>query len=133
MNLKACPVCGKLLVGKKSLNTFCSRSCSASRPNPTKVQNNLERRRKVCLNCKQIILHPKVYCNVTCQHAYQTLTRIESWLSGTIDLTTVSGCSATVRKYLLETSGHKCSKCGWNEVNTTSNKVPLEVNHIDGT
>lgn len=37
-----------------------------------------------------------------------------------------------VRRYLLEKFNSKCIKCGWGEVNATSGKIPLEVNHIDG-
>jgi len=26
----------------------------------------------------------------------------------------------------------KCAKCGWGEINTYTNKIPLEIEHIDG-
>ena len=37
-----------------------------------------------------------------------------------------------IRRILLKSVGNKCSQCGWNEVNSTSNKCPLEIDHIDG-
>ena len=37
-----------------------------------------------------------------------------------------------VRKYLLEKYENKCSACGWNSLNTFTNTIPLEVEHIDG-
>jgi hypothetical protein len=40
--------------------------------------------------------------------------------------------SAHVRRYLFEKYDSKCCKCGWAEVNPTTGKIPLVVNHIDG-
>lgn len=40
--------------------------------------------------------------------------------------------SAYVRRYLFEKYESKCCECGWSKVNPTTNKVPLEVEHIDG-
>lgn len=40
--------------------------------------------------------------------------------------------SAHVRRYLFEKYDSKCCECGWNKVNETTGKVPLEVEHIDG-
>ena len=33
---------------------------------------------------------------------------------------------------MREKFGNKCSRCGWCEVNPITNKVPLEVEHVDG-
>lgn len=33
---------------------------------------------------------------------------------------------------MLEKSSYKCSQCGWSEKNPISNKIPLEIDHIDG-
>lgn len=40
--------------------------------------------------------------------------------------------SNQLRRYILEKFGHKCYRCGWAEVNPTTGKVPLEVEHLDG-
>jgi 5-methylcytosine-specific restriction endonuclease McrA len=32
----------------------------------------------------------------------------------------------------LDQAQHKCSKCGWCEVNPSTGKCPLESHHIDG-
>lgn len=37
-----------------------------------------------------------------------------------------------LRRYLIELHNNQCCKCKWKEVNVTTGKVPLEVNHIDG-
>ncbi len=40
--------------------------------------------------------------------------------------------SKRIRRYLIEKYGDKCSLCGWNQINPVTNKVPLEIDHIDG-
>lgn len=37
-----------------------------------------------------------------------------------------------IRDYLFKKFQSKCGKCGWNEINPITFKVPLEVNHLDG-
>jgi predicted restriction endonuclease len=37
-----------------------------------------------------------------------------------------------IRKYLFEKYDSKCCQCGWSEINPYTNKIPLEVEHIDG-
>lgn len=36
------------------------------------------------------------------------------------------------KRYLINKFGDKCMKCGWGEKNPTTDKVPTELNHIDG-
>lgn len=38
----------------------------------------------------------------------------------------------TYRSYLINVHGPKCMKCGWSEINTSTGKVPIEMNHKDG-
>lgn len=40
--------------------------------------------------------------------------------------------SAHIRRYLFEKYENKCAICGWSEINTFTNNIPLEVEHIDG-
>lgn len=37
-----------------------------------------------------------------------------------------------IRKYILNKYNNKCARCGWCEINKFTNKIPLEVEHIDG-
>jgi hypothetical protein len=138
MDTKTCPICGTPLLGKKKYNTYCSRSCSASRPNPTRTANNAIKRGRAgesrrCRECKAVLVNPvSIYCSTTCQQTYVYKKRIEEWLAGRLDLSTAAGCSVTARRYLLEEAGHRCSRCGWGEVNPATKRAPLEINHIDG-
>lgn len=36
------------------------------------------------------------------------------------------------RKYLFRKYDSKCQKCGWGEINKSTNLVPLQIHHIDG-
>ena len=37
-----------------------------------------------------------------------------------------------IRKYIFRKFNNKCSKCGWSEINPYSQKLPLEIEHLDG-
>jgi 5-methylcytosine-specific restriction endonuclease McrA len=36
------------------------------------------------------------------------------------------------KQYLIHLYGSDCMKCGWNEKNVITEKVPIELEHIDG-
>jgi 5-methylcytosine-specific restriction endonuclease McrA len=40
--------------------------------------------------------------------------------------------SSHIRNYLLEKANYQCSECSWSKINPFTNKIPLEINHIDG-
>lgn len=58
---------------------------------------------------------------------------IKRWKSGLED-GRVKGqvTSAHIKRYMLNKHNHRCSKCGWNEINPTTGKSPLQLEHIDG-
>lgn len=59
--------------------------------------------------------------------------KIKLWKDGNISA--MRGKTATahwLRDYLLEEHNYKCSECGWGEKNIYTNKIPLELEHIDG-
>lgn len=89
---------------------------------------------KKCKNCESDIPTRNVYCNNICQQEYQNKSLIERWLNGENFFGNGGGLLIPkwIRDYLLIESGNKCSECGWCEVNKFTNKVPLEIDHIDG-
>ena len=94
---------------------------------------NREKKEKKCLNCNNDIPNRNVYCNNKCQAEYQYKKTIEEWLSGkNIMSYGAIVISVNIRKYLFEIHNSKCQECGWGEINPYTNKVPLEVEHIDG-
>lgn len=92
---------------------------------------------RFCLNCKNklIFRHNIKYCSNKCQLNYQYLKWIDSWKkgkkNGNVGIT-VRAVSGSIRKYLSEKYGNKCSQCGWNKKHPITGNVPLEIDHIDG-
>ena len=63
-----------------------------------------------------------------CQHESQNKSNINKWLSGELSAINIAeGIKPWVKRYLIDKYGNKCSKCGWCEVNPTTNKVPIQV------
>lgn len=122
-----CPGCGKLTMNR----SFCSSSCSVRVSNTTRIRT----RRKplhVCPTCG-IETYNKKYCSTACHRVERYEILIPQWLSGEI-----SGCGESgealsfVRRWILERDGHKCSRCGWAEINPVTGKSPIAMDHIDG-
>ena len=141
-----CKNCGKEVIRtfadikkSKTNNFFCNRSCSATyngekHPKRKKVYN--ENRFKYCIFCKkELVKTQKKYCNNTCRNNHEYEKFLKKWFDGADD-----GCrgknkenkSTYIERYLREKYGNKCQKCGWNEINEYTGKVPLDVHHING-
>ena len=117
-NKKLCLSCSCEISYEKRQNKFCSQSCSAT-------YNNLKKNKKVsiCLNCDAELYGKKrTYCSLKCQQGAQRKQRVEN----------KTASHNVVRNYLISINGAKCMDCGWCEVNPYSNKVPIELEHIDG-
>lgn len=87
-----------------------------------------------------ICLHPpcnnytkRQYCSSICRGKHQSWIIVQAWKNGN-DIGYKKGyrLKRAVRLYILEKYNHKCSKCGWNEINSASGTSPIEVDHIDG-
>lgn len=74
------------------------------------------------------------YCSNKCYQEHKYKLYIERWLQGkeTGNKKSDGSLRAYVRRYVLEQAQNCCSRCGWNDVNPYSGKVPLTINHIDG-
>jgi hypothetical protein len=88
---------------------------------------------KTCQYCQKSIAKGK-YCSVQCQADERRNECIQKWLRKELPghRGKVMNVSRSVRAYMLEKSGHKCCKCGWNKPHPLTGKPPLEINHIDG-
>lgn len=90
-----------------------------------------------CINCEKEF-HANYsslgkYCSLKCQHEYQTKLEIDKWLRGDDNPINTNGLLRPwARKYLFKQFNNKCVLCGWGEINVTTGKIPLEVDHIDG-
>ena len=123
---------------------FCCSSCSAKYNNKRKVKREKiknddngnkkririrkEKNYGICLNCKCDIIKSDgrsksvKYCSLKCQAVYQMNLRVDSGRAST----------NTLKRYLIHNHGNKCMECEWAEVNPTTGKVPIELEHIDG-
>jgi hypothetical protein len=129
---------------RKRVRKFCCKSCSAIYNNNKKVvegkqekislkisQSLKERKNKPknsCLNCdKEIIRNTKKYCNDNC-------VREKRWKDIVYKIeNNISGVNfRNHKKYLIEKYGDNCMKCGWCEKNPMTDRVPIELEHIDG-
>jgi len=91
---------------------------------------------KVCKNCGKELtgrVDRKLHCSESCYQSLQERIFIENWLLGIESGTRgKTATSARIKRYLIKNRGDKCERCGWREVNPTTNKVPIELEHIDG-
>lgn len=127
-----CTHCGKefkrwkrFIDAVTSGNYFCSRKCQQEAS--IKYKSN-------CLNCGvEVVGKDRKFCSKKCDDINQYNTSIAKWKAGEISGTNAAeGMSSWLRKYIIEKFGNKCCLCGWCQVNITTGKVPVQVDHIDG-
>lgn len=90
-----------------------------------------------CGGCKEPFKPKKnstgKYCSNKCQATAQRALFIADWKSGKVSGAKSHGAvSKHIRTYLFGKFDSKCHLCGWCEVNPHTNRIPLDVDHIDG-
>ncbi len=86
-----------------------------------------------CLNCQNLINNKKKFCNNQCQKEYEYKEYINNWKNNrTSGIRGSYQTSLHIKRYLMEKYNNKCARCGWGEKNPYTNKIPLEIEHIDG-
>lgn len=135
LNPHLCELCKKPLTWLQHWrNKFCSHACS-SRVNNRGVRRH-GRAPSTCQNCGARCRSCRnKFCSIQCSSEGRKQQKIEAWQAGLIsgvgkEAGTV--VSLFVRKYLFKKYGARCTQCGWAETNVYTNKIPLEVDHIDG-
>jgi len=110
---------------------YCGHSCAAT-------INNLSRPKRsyFCASChKQLPRAERKYCSLRCQQNYYYNQYIDRWKQGLENGNrgiTTHVLSKYLRRYLQEKYKEECSTCRWNQKNSITDAVPLEVDHIDG-
>lgn len=104
--------------------------------NPNETFNKGRVHTETCLYCgksfeRYACLKGK-FCSIECSVRYQKIKHVELWRSGKLSGTQCYTCSSFVRDYMLQKSNFRCERCGWGETNPYTNKVPLQIHHIDG-
>lgn len=116
--MKQCLVCEEELV-RRDQKKFCGHSCSAKYTNRARAKKN------PCRNCGTQIAPGRLerkYCSEKCCAEYRFNESVNS----------KNPSSRTMKTFLIKEHGTSCMECGWNKINPTSNKVPIELEHIDG-
>lgn len=133
-----CDVCGKVMnttqrcalinIKKNGFLRCVDCGVDSKRKGPKKEIN------KYCINCgKELDNHKNKYCSHECQHEYQNKLAVEKWKSGEKKGYNPDGSvAAFIRTYMFKKHDNKCQICGWGEINPFTNKIPLEVHHVDG-
>ena len=86
-----------------------------------------------CLNCNQKINNRSKYCSNKCQKEFEYKNYIEKWKNKQIDgMRGEYQISSYIKTYLFAKYENKCARCGWGQMNIYTNKIPLEIEHIDG-
>ncbi len=133
---KYCLNCGKEIISKYTSKKFCNSSCAASFNNRGKIRNykNGKHKQKYCLNCgRELKKNQKTFCSNVCQGEYKYKEYIRQWKLGEKDgMSGTNGISISIKRYLYEKYDNSCQLCGWNKINPYTNKVPLQIHHIDG-
>lgn len=135
LNPNKCMQCGNILSYTKRRNKFCSSSCAAFYNNSQR--NKLKKKSKIkhfCIQCGKLLTsRQKKFCSHKCLCINKNEKRIKAWKKGNCKGINCRGVVLDfIRNYLLEKYNYKCAKCGWHEINHFSEKVPLEVHHING-
>jgi len=90
----------------------------------------------VCKLCGKLTLNnTNIYCSNKCQQHNQYLLYIKKWKAGSVSGSrgiNTKNISRHLIRYLINKYGGKCSICGWMGINPITNRVPLEIDHIDG-
>jgi hypothetical protein len=94
-------------------------------PNPPKL-------RAFCANdCgRRISKFNKLFCSNACRSTHHRRNVIAAFKAGTFE--PKLSFNIPLRRYLIESAGERCQRCGWSERNVKTGKVPLEIEHIDG-
>ena len=87
-----------------------------------------------CINCKNELKKRSQikYCSNKCQIDYQHKKFIFEWKRCKKGEILTKNISRYIKKYYVSKFGELCFLCGWNKKNFVTDKVPLEIDHIDG-
>ena len=90
----------------------------------------------LCLVCNK---KPKrsrnKYCSNKCQIVFQYNEYIKNWKQGLVTGdrgVSTKNISNHIKRYLSDRNGEQCSICRWSERHPLTNRVPLEIDHING-
>tara|TARA_R110000824_G_scaffold12226_7_gene53679 strand:- start:74672 stop:75250 length:579 start_codon:yes stop_codon:yes gene_type:complete len=133
---KKCDNCKGDLIWAKRRNKYCDHSCAATQSN--KGVRRHGQQPTFCKQCnKKNASWRNKFCSHECCNKYQYDIFIARWLDG-LEKGYICGdnsdeqLSGYIRRWVYVNKGRKCCKCGWCKVHEITNKIPVQINHIDG-
>ena len=112
---------------------YCSKSCSTIDNNhKRKIKNDSIKKNNKCIICDKIITRRSKFCSNTCYAEYNKRLIFKEIENNNFSLDNKQTESSWIKLYLIDKYGEKCMKCNWNERHPITNKVPIQMNHIDG-
>lgn len=133
---KKCPFCNGPFSYKARHNKYCSRLCarlSMSRRMTTKHKHN--RMQTYCVVCTAPTEHKsgkRIFCSKKCQDEQAYISYICDWLYNHGPGGSWNGVSRHVRRWLIEQRGEQCEVCGWAVQHPVTDRIPIQIDHIDG-
>ncbi len=86
-----------------------------------------------CINCNKEIKNKNKYCSIKCQKEHEYKNYIYKWKNGEVNgMRGDYQISMHIKTYMFNKYENRCARCGWNEINKYTGKIPLEIEHIDG-
>lgn len=70
------------------------------------------------------------FCSMRCHRLSEYRRRESVFLSG--GYPPLLNMVASLRRYLVAVHGERCTRCGWDERNPLTGRVPIEIEHVDG-
>jgi len=119
-NPKKCLRCDSIIPYHKKRQKLCSQKCNG-------VHNHGERQKIKCPVCKNDFKPTKngvIYCSLKCHRLFKWIEKKKEIKKG------LCNQSRTLKKYLIERDGHKCSICNLTEWRGQS--IGIILDHIDG-
>jgi len=130
---KMLEICNILNVSEKTVYKYCKDLKKIGRNDKKRVNN------KYIYNCLSCGVEHKSdskrakFCSPKCACDYEYHEYIKRWKNGgESGVNGKTGTSRHIRRYIFEKYDSKCSRCRWGEMNKYTNKIPLELEHIDG-
>lgn len=130
LNPKLCKFCQSPLsyAQNKEGYSYCTKRCA--RKDSLRCRKCIPRYCQVCN--KKLISSQKRCCSFKCYGDLAVSNNIERWKKNEHLFSNPNVCPSHIRKYLFKKYNNKCFRCGWSKVNPHTNKIPLQVEHLDG-
>ncbi len=109
----------------KKYKKYCSSFCAHS---------FIKRKvRKSCTMCDKIVKkNADKFCSRKCMGKHNYEQHVKKWQKGELSGNGSTSIAVYVRRYIFEKYDNKCVKCDWDKTNKYTNKIPLQIHHIDG-